>query len=261
MRVGHRLIVLVAALLAAGVSAAAAIATATPAARSNACVLPHLRGTPLNVVRQVLPLLGCQIGSVTRAASVSIEQNDMIGTRPTAGTYRRNTAIHLVVSGGPVVAGLRAPGDDAIGNGTNDDPYTVPKCTEFDIEGHCELIFHQRYLGDWPSNEYVPAYRCPTEAPWLLNKSLSPGRIVPPGVLFGTERGKLGVNITGVSIKIGKTKPVGQRELLYEYATGTKAGFPFSSVTSWSFFDGSVYRIRLYCTGDLKQANLVNIRG
>jgi hypothetical protein len=47
----------------------------------------------------------------------------------------------------------------------------------------------------------------------------------------------------------------------YDYATGTKTGLPNSSVTSCSFFGGSVYRIRLYCTDDLKKANPVAIRG
>jgi hypothetical protein len=258
MRTGNRLILPGTALLLAGLLAWGAVAGAAPSRGRTVCDLPRLTGTPLNVVRQLLPRLGCRLGSISRAASISIDRNAVITTRPTAGRYRRNRVIGVVISGGPAW-GFRGPGDDVTGSGTNDDPFTVPKCTEFD-SGQCQVIFRPRYLSDFLGREYVPAYRCPADRPWLLNKTVTKGRIVPPGVLFAEEEGTLGVSITGVSTKVGKEVRVANKVYSYDYATGTKTGFPNSSVTEYNI-GGARYRIWLYCTDDLKQANLVAVRG
>ena len=254
MRIGNRVIMLVAALLLGGALAGSAIAGAPPARGSGGCILPRLAGTPLNVVRGLLPRLGCRLGTITRRPSIAFDRTTVIRTRPPAGRYRRNRAIDLVVSGGP--AGGRGVGA-ITGSGTNDDPY-VGSCGERQ-DGACQVEFDVRRLNGFLANEYVPAYRCPDSEPWLLKKVLS-NSIVPPGVVNPPLHGEVGVNITGVSTKVGKTKTVGPKLYSWDYATGTKTGFPNSSATQWSL-GYATYQILIWCTSDLSKANLIAVRG
>jgi hypothetical protein len=243
-------------MLGAAVMLSAAVAgstTAGAAPTADACLVPQLTGTPLNVARQVLPWLGCQLGTVTRSPSISVDENAVIRTTPPAGKYRLHRVIDLVVAGSP--AGLRSGA--ITGNGTNADPYTG-SCQR--VDGDCRITFANRDLQLIFDHEYVPAYRCPESDPWLLKKTVTQGRIVPPGVLFQAHYGTLGVSITGVSKKEGKTEQRGTKVYVFEYSTGTLTGFPNSSVTNWGF-GGAIYGISIYCTSDLKQANLVNVRG
>lgn len=234
-----------------------ALSASAAAARdgtSGACVVPQLKGTPLAVVERLLPLLHCRVGTVTRRPSISIDAGALIATRPKAGRYRPGTAIDLTVSGGTAPEG---PAVAAAGRGTNDDPYTGSCSAE--VEGSCVVHFDRRHLGSFLANEYVPAYRCPAGHPWLLKKTITEGRILPPGVQF-TADGDVAVNISGVSKKEGKTEQRGHKVYAFDYATGTLTGFPNSSVTNWNLL-GAYYRISLYCTADLSKASLADVRG
>ena len=255
MRTRNRIMMLVAALLLGGALAGSATAGGAPRG-SNTCVLPRLTGTPLNVVRRVLPRLGCRPGTITRRSSISIDKNAVIRTKPQAGTYRRNALIDLVVSAGAGPAGRFRLGATT-GSGSNDDPY-VGSCGERS-DGACQIGFESRRLEGFLSNEYVPAYRCPDTEPWLLKKVLS-NSIVPPGVVNPPLHGEVGINITGVSTKVGKTKIVGPKTYSWDYATGTKTGFPNSSATEWNF-GYATYQILIWCTSSLEKANLIAIRG
>ena len=93
----------------------------------------------------------------------------------------------------------------------------------------------------------------------MLKKTVTQGRIVPPGVLFEAHYSTLGVNITGVSKREGKTERRANKVYSFEYATGTLTGFPNSSVTTG--LGRRDYQISLFCTNDLTKANLVNVRG
>lgn len=256
MRTKNRRFLLAVPLLLGGTLAGTGSAGAAPGSTSGSCTVPRLTGTPLIVVRPLLPLLGCRLGRISTRPAVSIDKNAVISTSPSAGSYRRNTVVNLVISGGAASGG---PSSATTGRGTNDDPYTGP-CVER-VDGSCRVSFPSRQLRAIFDNEYVPAYRCPASDPWLLNKTVTEGRIVPPGVLFEAGNGaNLGVNITGVSKKEGKTEKRGQKVYAFDYATGTLTGFPNSSVTSWSF-GSAFYAIGLYCTSDLKKASLADVRG
>ena len=107
MRTKVRFASLAVPVLMLGALAGGAPAGAATAARSGACILPPLRGTPLLVVRRILPLLGCRLGAITRQVSVFIDNDAVIKTSPTAGRYRANAMVNLVISGG-AAAGLRS---------------------------------------------------------------------------------------------------------------------------------------------------------
>ncbi len=247
-----RLVLLAVLLVMVGTLASATV-EAAPAASSNPCVLPRLTGTPLAVVRQLLPLLGCRLGTIARQPSISINKDAVIATRPAAGRYQQNRVVDLVASGGTASG---EPSSTTSGRGTNDDPYTG-SCKE--VDGDCRVTFSSRRLLGIFDSEYVPAYRCPAGDPWLLKKTVTQGRIVPPGVLIEAAA-DVGVNITGVSKREGKTEKRGHKVYAFDYATGTLTGFPHSSVTNWGFGVND-YRVSIYCTGDLKKANLADVRG
>ena len=253
MRGASRVMVLVFALVIGGPVAATTSAQGRPVGGSGACVFPRLIGSPASVVKRILPRLGCQVGTITRTPSISIAPGDLVATSPRAGRYRRNRRIDLVVSGGPAV-GLRSA--SISGGGTNDDPYTAP-CGD-KVDGSCQVTFQEFSLPNFLNFQSIPAYRCPDSDPWLINKPLSPGRIVPPGVLVEQIKGVVGTTIVGVSAKEGKIERRGTKTYAFDYATGTRTGFP-NAAHAWS--DDVKFRISLYCTSDLTKANLVNVRG
>ena len=154
VRSAGRLHLLALPLLVGGVLSASA--AAAPDGTSGGCVVPQLKGTPLAVVKQLLPLLHCRIGTVTRRPSTSIDAGALIATRPKAGRHAPGTAIDLTVSRGTAPNG---PAVAAAGRGTNDDPYTGSCSAE--VEGSCVVNFDRRHLRSFLANEYVPAYRCP----------------------------------------------------------------------------------------------------
>ncbi len=249
---------LVAAALLGGTLTGQAVAGAKPAGSSDGCVLPQLNGTPLNVAEQVLPHLGCALGAITRQPSISIHKNAVIMTRPPAGRYQRNRRIELVVSGGPAAA---VHTSTITGKGTNDDPYTGPCGTR--VDGACRITFQSRHLNAFLTKhytEYVPAYRCPHSDPWLLKKTVTEGRRMPPGVLFETSGQSVDASITGMSKKEGKQEQRGHKVYVFEYATGTLTGFPNSGVFNWGARSAD-YTISIFCTADLAKAQLVDVRG
>ena len=253
MRCASRVTLLVVALVIGGTLGATTLAQGRPAGGSGACVLPRLIGSPANVVKRILPLLGCRLGTVTRTPSISTGPGNLVATRPPAGSYRHNKRIDLVVS-----SGLAAGPQSAFisGGGTNDDPYTAP-CGD-KVDGSCRVTFQEFSLPNFLNFMIIPAYRCPDNNPWLLKKPLSEGRIVPPGVLVEPIKGTVGTTIIGVSAKEGKTERKGTKTYAFDYATGTRTGFP-NTAHAWS--DDVKFRISLYCTDDLTKANLVNVRG
>jgi hypothetical protein len=128
------------------------------------------------------------------------------------------------------------------GRGTNDDPY-VSICTPGGAVFCKADQFESRSLkGIW-SNEYVPAYKCPADYPYLYNRKYVPEEwIVPPGV--GIAASGMGFNISG-----RMWKKVGDKDL----QVGIKTGALNSSVTNWED-KLNYYQIKLYCTSDPNQA-------
>ena len=256
MRTRNRRLMPFAALLLGGTLAGHAVASAHPARRAAECVVPQLRGTPVAIAKQVLSDLGCRVGAITSHPSIDIAKNAVITTRPPAGTYEHDQTIRLLVSRGPDGGRRRVRTGTITGSGTNDDPYTAP-CGD-KVDGSCQVTFMEFSLPNFLNFQSIPAYRCPDSDPWLIKKDLSPGRIVPPGVLVEEIKGVVGTTIVGVSAKEGKTETRGTKTYAFDYATGTRTGFP-NAAHAWS--NDVKFRITLYCTSDLTKANLVNVRG
>jgi hypothetical protein len=127
------------------------------------------------------------------------------------------------------------------GNGSIDNPFVRPCISVEGVE--CFVSFESRDLAGFWDNEYVPAYKCPANFPYLVNRKYGDMN-VPLGVDVRTDNTDL--FITGTS-----TTKIGDRE----YYTGTKTGFSNSSATNWDWHNGvSSYTIRLNCTSDITNA-------
>jgi hypothetical protein len=129
------------------------------------------------------------------------------------------------------------------GDGSNGNPYTAP-CSTSGVD--CTVnSFPARALGGFWSNEYVPAYKCPADHPYLLYRYYAPfGTTLAYGVEVG-GLGPVGVSITGISST--KVPRPGLPPL--DMVTGTLTGQGYSSATNWDG-DGSAYTVILHCTSD-----------
>jgi hypothetical protein len=131
------------------------------------------------------------------------------------------------------------------GAGTNANPYSAP-CDVPEVD--CTVsTFAGRILDHYMSNEYVPAYQCPADHPYLLRQNYAP---------FGTDL-ILGVEISnlenvGVSISGSLEVNTGQPPPFDDAAAGTATGYPFSSATNWAVPSSTqAYQVVLHCTSDL----------
>ena len=133
------------------------------------------------------------------------------------------------------------------GDGSNDHPFVAP-C---DDPGNvvCTITaFPERSLSGAWANEYVPAYECPSDHPYLWNHSYAPPFTSwGPGVeIVRDDVDGLGnpiqVSITGFSYFTERTAP--------NLFSGTLTGFPNSSATNWLWGGTHYYRIVLHCTSD-----------
>lgn len=123
------------------------------------------------------------------------------------------------------------------GSGTNLDPYMAP-CDGSGSTPSCVVSsFASRSLTGFWANEFVPAYRCPGDHPYLLNANYAlAGTSLPNGVEV-EGLGPIGVSIAGTATVTG-------------VAVGTLTGGQLSSATNWTTGAAS-YRIVLHCTSDL----------
>jgi len=107
-----------------------------------------------------------------------------------------------------------------LGHGSTEDPFVAP-CAHPQNPDCSVTAFPGRSLTGLWANEYVPAYRCPDDHPFLLNQNYAPlGTHLPPGVeIQQSQRGvpgdpwQIGVTIVGASVS--DTHP---------FLTGTKTG-------------------------------------
>jgi Ca2+-binding RTX toxin-like protein len=157
----------------------------------------------------------------------------------------RRSAATRVIYRWPATAPPAHAAQTVSGDGSNERPYTAP-CDDPD-SGLCTVsAFASRTFTHLWANEYVPAYQCPPDQPYLLDESYSLATL-PNGVEV-QGLGPVGVSITGVSTS---QQNVGGQAV--DVGMGTKTGFPNSSATSWSLRPVS-YKVILHCTNDLSHA-------
>jgi hypothetical protein len=132
------------------------------------------------------------------------------------------------------------------GSGSNTDPF-VAACDEQSFTFvNCTVTFGPRQLNGLWSYESVPAYKCPPERPYLVNRSYAPfGTLLPDGVEV-SGLGPIGVSIEGTSPRTP------DRDL----ATGTFTGKDYGTATNWVTGSAS-YRVILHCTSDTSLAYYV----
>jgi Ca2+-binding RTX toxin-like protein len=129
----------------------------------------------------------------------------------------------------------------ASGDGSNLYPFVQP-CDEPGED--CTVHFATRSFSQFLQNEYIPAYSCPADHPYLLNQSFAPaGTSLPLGVQVYTFN--VGVSITGAQKKYGT-----------DYLAGTYTGFPYSSATNWALDGRGSYRVVLHCTSSAEHGTI-----
>jgi len=154
-------------------------------------------------------------------------------------------------------AGLHAPGlaqlaaaSTIVGDGSSANPYQAP-CDQFTKDSCTVNAFPARTLGGLWANEYVPAYLCPDDHPYLYYKGYAPlGTTIPHGVEIQEDWGTpwpIGISITAT------VKPAGTGLIARAYGTATGPGN--SSATNWTTGEHT-YKVILHCTS---HANLGTI--
>jgi hypothetical protein len=132
------------------------------------------------------------------------------------------------------------------GSGTNDDPYVAP-CANPSAED-CTVTFDYRWLaGGWANGsvETIPAYRCPTDHPYLVAQKLVPfGTTAPFGVQIEQTS-----NPWAINVYIGQFSTTGQGVKGNRLATGIVSSWHESGATNWTAFRNA-YRIVLHCTSN-----------
>lgn len=169
-------------------------------------------------------------------------------------------AAALLVSGPGLPAGA-ATAKQVTGNGSMDNPYDAP-CDSVSQNKFCQIVFPPRTLKHFLANEFVPAYKCPDNFPYLTNTSYAPyGTALPNGVQIfePVSPWNVGISITGEikkRIEVPRyywNNPAG----FYTHIIlnlGTATGSPYSSATSYSLYPAT-YAVVLHCTSDRQQAD------
>jgi hypothetical protein len=130
------------------------------------------------------------------------------------------------------------------GDGSNDNPFTAPCDDPSQVDCVVNSFKGRSLAGLW-ANEYVPAYKCPSDHPRLIRKVYTPFGTQTPNGVEVAGLGPIGVSIAGASFFLGTTTGGSTVKV----ATGTLTGGVNSSATSWSAWSNT-YRVILHCTSD-----------
>ncbi len=139
---------------------------------------------------------------------------------------------------------LRSTASGAItGDGSNDHPFTA-SCDDPQHVDCTVSAFPSRTLtGSWQS-EYVPAYECPVDHPYLLDHGYAPfGTSLPHGVEIRED-----ATVWGIGISISGV--LERSDQKFSFFSGTATGDSASSATN-AIWDGTHwYQVVLHCTSD-----------
>jgi hypothetical protein len=184
----------------------------------------------------------CAAGSHARIAA---DRGDRIGPGCSGGL---RPATHGRPAAGPAPARLAQ--QPVTGDGSNGKPFVAPCSDPASVD--CTVrAFPRRFLKGLWANEYVPAYRCPSDHPYLTKGLFVPGGVlVPQGVEIdegggpGGSSWPIGLVISNATTTSAPNGSVG---------TGTITGFANSSATNWSTGTAG-YKVILHCTSDSNHA-------
>lgn len=182
-------------------------------------------------------------------------RNEFIYLGPSASVERTcrangNRVLPLSSAGSAEFAPDHAHAAAVTGDGSNEHPFVAP-CDDPQNVVCTVSGFKERPMSGPPfTNEYVPAYRCPSDHPYLRRLDYAPfGTELPRGVEIqeSSHPWPIGVSISGIK-RVFDPK-FGSRQV------ATTTGYPNSSATLWNPFGKHWYRVVLHCTSDLRLAS------
>jgi hypothetical protein len=175
----------------------------------------------------------------SRARGVVIRRRS--GTKVDPTCRRRGASVRT-----PEAPSAKAPPARAAqvtGDGSNANPFRAP-CDDPGRVDCTVSAFPERVLsGPW-ANEFVPAYRCPTDHPYMVDDAYGPPFTTwGPGVEIKEDDSlsPIGVSITG--------KFLLDRPFASAFG-GTRTGFPESSATNWLWGGSHWYKVVLHCSSN-----------
>jgi hypothetical protein len=184
----------------------------------------------------------CAAGSRAR---IEADRGDRIGAGCRRGLAR---VTHGRPAAGP--APVRAVQQRVTGAGTMGDPFVAPCSDPASVD--CTVrAFPRRFLTGLWANEYVPAYRCPSDHPYLTKGLFVPGGVLVPQGVEIDEGGGPGGSSWPVGIVISNATTTGAPN--GTVGTGTTTGFANSTATNWSTGTAG-YKVILHCTSDSQHA-------
>jgi hypothetical protein len=182
----------------------------------------------------------CEPGGGDRVIADAGDRLDPGCTRERPGTRSGQAPIARTAQTSPIE-----------GDGTNDTPFTIPPnsrgCQGYDTTSFEVNCFPARTLEHLWDNEFVPAYQCPGDHPYLSSTNYAPvGTKLINGVsVIGL--GPIGMSISGA---LSQVAPGGL------WAVGPRTGYPNSSVTNWEISANS-YQVILHCEPDTANSWIV----
>jgi hypothetical protein len=129
------------------------------------------------------------------------------------------------------------------GDGSNDNPFRAP-CDAGGVDCTVSAFPERTLSGPW-ANEFVPAYQCPDDHPYVLDETYGPPFTTwGDGVEIREDQSdfRIGVSITGQFL-VDSPYP-------NDVLGGTLTGFPNSSATNWLWGGTHWYKVVLHCTSN-----------
>ena len=172
----------------------------------------------------------CTRGSINR---IRVDRGDRLHPR----CRRATSSVSYLRPAREAPAARVAQQQTVSGAGTHDSPYTAA-CDD-ETQNPCLIsAFAARSLTGFWTNEYVPAYKCPTSHPYLYKNEYGPAGSDLLGGVEVSGLGPVGVSITGFfSVDLDTVWRI----------TGADTGFTNSSATNWTTGTNS-YQVKLHCT-------------
>jgi hypothetical protein len=129
------------------------------------------------------------------------------------------------------------------GDGSNGNPFTAPCDDPGDVDCTVSAFPSRGLSGAW-ANEYVPAYECPTDHPYLVSKEYAPSFTNwGAGVEIQEDDSRFPIDVSITSQRLLQPP-------LANVFGGTYTGFPNSSATNWLWGGSHWYKVVLHCTSD-----------
>ena len=137
-----------------------------------------------------------------------------------------------------------AAASSVTGDGSNGNPFVAPCANPGLVDCIVNQFATRRLNGFW-ANEYVPAYRCPSDHPYLFSDRFVPGGVLVPRGVEIVQGHPSSAWPIGIVISLWSET----RTSIGTIATGTTTGFSNSTATNWTL-GTAAYQVILHCTSE-----------